>query len=398
MNILHINDKIEQLGGVETYISQLLNLSNSHEIQMYFFAVYESENVYSIKFALNQRPESISEKLSDLKEYIKDFCNKQAIDIIHVHSISNPRLLDVLFSIRPVVRTMHEPRMFCPGQGKFFRKSERICNKKYGLHCFYHTYTEGCCNRHPKRLLKAYKNVYFETKKASGRYSAIFVMSNYMYAEALKAGFKKDTLVLNPCFTPLVVDQQQQLYKISDTIKSLVYVGRLSRTKGLHYAIKSVVSLLDQGYNVRFDIVGSGQDENYFRALVPKNYSSQFVFHGWQDRIASDLILSKAFIVLFPSIYPEAFGISGIEAMMRSKPVVGFNVGGVSTWLKDQETGFLVNSKNYLEMAQKVKYLIDNPLLYKRLSCNSRYVAMNEFSEKKHVNLLKLTYKKALIR
>ena len=395
INILHINDKIEPSGGVETNIKQLCDLAPDYEMQMSWLGIYEGSSSFSIKVAAEPKRGMHNEKLTKCIEFISNFCENEAIDIVHVHSISNPKLLDELFKIRPVVRSMREPRMFCPGQGKFFRKSERVCDKPYGLHCFYHAYKEGCCNRHPKRLVKAYKNVYYETKKASSQYAAIFVMSNYMRDEALKVGFDKNKLILNPHLTP-TVDQQQLVDTTNDDMKSLVYVGRLSKTKGVHYAIKSVTKLLDLGYKVQFDIVGSGHDENYFKSLVLEQYSSQFVFHGWQDREATDSILRKAHVVLFPSIYPEAFGISGIEAMMRGKPVVGFDVGGVSTWLKDQKTGFLVEQKNDLEMANKVAILIDNVALYKRLSANSRDIAVTEFSEKKHLNLLKLTYENIL--
>ena len=48
-----------------------------------------------------------------------------------------------------------------------------------------------------------------------------------------------------------------------------------------------------------------------------------------------DNYLSRASVVVFPSIYPESFGIVGIEAMMRGRPVVGFDVGGVKDWLKN---------------------------------------------------------------
>ena len=50
---------------------------------------------------------------------------------------------------------------------------------------------------------------------------------------------------------------------------------------------------------------------------------------GWADKQMIDNYLSRASVVAFPSIYPESFGIVGIEATMRGRPVVGFDVGGV---------------------------------------------------------------------
>lgn len=387
MRILHINDKIENRGGVETNIKQLCDLAPHYKMQMHWLGFYEEQIGFSIKIASKPKQEFYNQNLTNCIEYIKEFCKNEAIDIIHVHSISNPKLLDALFKIKPLVRSMREPRMFCPGQGKFFRKSERICNITYGLHCFYHAYKEGCCNRHPKRLLNAYKNVEYETKIASNKYAAIFVMSNYMRDEALKVGFKSQKLVLNPHLTP-VINEEHLIDNSNDTIKSLVYIGRLSRTKGVHYAIKSVVALLEQGYKVQFNIVGSGHDESYFKALVPLQYKSKFIFHGWQDRQDIDVILKKAYVVLFPSIYPEAFGISGIEAMMRGKPVVAFNVGGVSTWLEHNKTGLLVEPLNQKKYTSSIKEIIDNKTKYKSFSLNARSNALNYFTEKQHMTKL----------
>lgn len=395
MKILHINDKITISGGVEVYIKQLLELSPKHGIKALWLGINTSNGFFNLKSFLTKTDNKHKLSFNELFKYLTEFISNNKIEIIHVHSISNPKLLEALFLLRPIVRSMHEPRMFCPGQGKFFRKSERACDKPFGLHCLYHAYKEGCCNRHPKRLLKAYKNVYYETKKAGSQYAAIFVMSNYMYDEALKVGFNKDNLVLNTLLTP-TINKDLLIDSTYDEVKSLVFVGRLSKTKGVHYAIENIITLLDKGYKVQFDIVGSGHDENYFKSLVPQQYSEQFIFHGWQDREATDLILRKAYVVLFPSIYPEAFGISGIEAMMRGKPVVGFDVGGVRTWLKDGVTGYLVTVKDTNVLTEKTAFLLNNNETYCRMSEYARDIALNEFSSEKHILTLKDTYSNIL--
>ena len=391
MKILHINDKITISGGVEVYINQLLELSPSYGIKAFWFGINASNGFFNLKSFLTKNDNKHKLSFNELFKYLTEFISTNKIEIIHVHSLSSPKLIELCLKLAPVVRSMHEPRMICPGQGKFLRKSEQICKKPFGLHCFYHAYKEGCCNRHPKRLLKAYANVKYETKIAINKYAAILVMSNYMRDEALKVGFKSHTLVLNPLLTSII---KKELLRDSsnDNIKSLAYVGRLSRTKGLHYAIMSVISLLDQGYKVQFDIVGSGHDENYFKSLVPEQYKSKFIFHGWQDRITVDLILHKSYVVLFPSIYPEAFGISGIEAMMRAKPVVAFNVGGVSTWLEHNKTGLLVQSLNQNEYTSAIKEIIDSKTKYKSFSLNARSNALNYFTEKQHMNKLFSVY------
>lgn len=394
MNILHINDKIENSGGVETNIKQLCELAPHYKMQMHWLGFYEKSEGFSIKIASKPKQEFYNQNLTNCIEYIKDFCKNEAIDIIHVHSISNPKLLDVLFKISPVVRTMHEPRMFCPGQGKFWRKSERICDKPFGMHCIYHAYKEGCCNRHPKRLLAAMQNIAFEATKGKANYKAIIAMSDYMMEEAKIAGYKGSQLVLNPCFTPLV-NNDKLIDTSDDAIKSILFVGRLSRTKGVHYLIEAAMKLLVHHKNIRIDIVGRGYDEAYFQSLVPQKLSDYFIFHGWKDREQVHQLVSNAYIVIFPSIYPEAFGISGIEAMIRGKPVVGFDVGGVTTWLKDGRTGFAVRVKDSQALADKINLLLTDKKVYQEQSKNARATALKEFSPNVHMNKLLDIYKNA---
>jgi glycosyltransferase involved in cell wall biosynthesis len=397
MTILHLNDKISISGGVEVYIAQLMEFLPQYHIKSYWLGVEEFGRKYNITAFGEKAPLLSDTNFNAIADYLNKFIIREKVDVIHIHSISNPKLIRFLFTLKPVVRSMHEPRIICPGHGKFWRKTERICNQPFGLHCIYHTYEEGCCNRHPKRLLKAYINVSFETTVGKDNYAAIMAMSEYMVSEALKCGFSEKLLVLNPYFTPEI--NEKNLYDAThDQIRHLIFVGRLSHTKGVHYFVEAGLALLSKGYNVHLDIVGDGHDVRDFKKMIPKEFKNKFIFHGWQDRECINTLLSQSYLMVFPSIYPEAFGISGIEAMMRAKPVVGFDVGGVSTWLKHNQTGYLVVPKNTTEMVVKIAQLLDNTTTYQNMSQKAREIALNEFSVEKHMKSLIETYKKVLTK
>ena len=392
MNILHINDKIEISGGVETNIQQLCEFSSDFGVQTQWIGIYK-EDAYQIKWFKDAGTNLSDARLDEVLNFLSKTVKKKEIDIIHIHSLSNPEIIRHCFQISKVVRSMHEPRIVCPGQGKFWRNSERICNQPFGLHCIYHAFKEGCVNRHPKRLINAYKNVAFETTEGKENYAAIFAMSQYMVDEALKVGYTKEQLVYNPYFTAIVEEENLKDQTHSNT-KSIIFVGRLSKTKGVHYFIECGLQLLEKDYDIQLDIVGDGHDAAYFKSLVPEEFKDKFTFHGWQSRDQIDDLINQSYLMVFPSIYPEAFGISGIEAMMRGKPVVGFDVGGVSTWLKDNKTGHLVPVKDTEAMQEKIATLIKNKEQYKKFSQNARTIALEEFSVKRHMNTLVVTYKR----
>jgi glycosyltransferase involved in cell wall biosynthesis len=107
--------------------------------------------------------------------------------------------------------------------------------------------------------------------------------------------------------------------------------------------------------------------------------------------------MKKSYLLAFPSIYPEAFGIVGIEALSLSKPIVGFDVGGVSTWLKDGINGYLVANKDLNGFAEKVSLLISNNEKYYELS-QGAFETSDEFSEEKHLKIMLGVYKTSINR
>lgn len=394
MNILHLNDKIEISGGVEVSINNIIYYLKGEGIGGIWMGIYKNKSGYTYKIKDGSSHDSAM-AFNALIDAVKKVISSNKIDVIHVHSISNPQLLKACFELAPVVRSMHEPRMFCPGQGKFWRKSEKPCEIDFGLHCLVHAYSQACMNRHPKRVIKAMQNTSSEIKFSQEDYKAIFVMSQYMLDESVKVGIPRKKLHLNPYLTK-VIESKDLCCPDTNGLKRILFVGRLSRTKGVHYFIKTGIEILKQRNDVIFDIVGDGHDKKMFQELIPNHLIEKFQFHGWKTSQEIEKILAKSYLMIFPSIYPEAFGISGIEAMMQGKPVVGFDVGGVSTWLKDNQTGFLVPLKDVDAMVKKVNLLLQDNALYLKMSKQSRDTALQEFSPRRHTAQLIKIYEGAM--
>ncbi|BDD10056.1 hypothetical protein FUAX_24880 [Fulvitalea axinellae] len=378
MKVLHINDKIENSGGVEVYIHQLLELSPEYGLDADLLAIKREEGKLQ---GLTQGGAVVTEiEHDDLAEFVSQY------DILHLHSISDPDLIKYLSKLKPLIRSMHEPRMICPGSGKFLRKSEKVCQKPFGLHCFYQAYKEGCCNRHPKRLIPAYQNTAFEVKYAHQVYRKVLVMSEYMREEAIKAGIPKDVLNLNPYFSSTKIESKKKT--MNNGTKKLLFVGRLIRHKGVHYAINAVEKLLRQGVDVYLDIIGEGVDKDEFKCLVHDLGVGQFVnFSGWKTQKDVLAAMLQADIVLVPSIYPEAFGIVGLEAMAKGQPVVGFDVGGISQWLTPK-VGALVKGISNDDFAEGIISVLND---------TTQYDGQSEFRKKYmpvyHIEALKKMYK-----
>jgi len=390
--VIQVNEIISLAGGVEVYISQLQPLLLE--------LGWESHWIGVTRKGMHVTIDSTEPGLC-WHGVLSDFAASPAAHLIqdgkglfHVHSVSDPEFIQSLFEIAPVVRTMHEPRVFCPGHGKYWAKSETPCTDATGLHCLVHAYTQQCCTRHPKRLLPAFLNTNFEIKEASHRYACLVANSSYIFNEAVLAGIPLDKIRLLHYFTPVVPFSED-----AQTLPKIAFIGRLSRTKGVHHLLAALNIVRSVIPDVHLDLLGDGIDAKEFMALANTlDLNRNLTFHGWADREKVDRYLRNSSVVAFSSIYPEAFGIVGIEAMMRGKPIVAFDVGGVGDWLVNGTCGILVSPKNARQFADALVALLSDPARAQIYGRSGREIAMKKFHPMAHMKNLIRVYEGAMAR
>lgn len=389
MNILLIHGSHKEGGGDTIYINQLIQLLPQYDIKPFLVTIEKEKKGYSVSTSNHTADKNFhtSKNLSTINDFIKEFCDNNSIDLIHLHTIYQPRITRHCLKLRPVIKTPHATDMVCPGTYKFFTKSRQICTIPFGKHCLMHAYTEKCCSRSPRKLLKNYYNVRAEVNEFADKYKAVIVMSDFVKSECIKTGMNPAKIFVIPYFTPVV-----SLPEINNN-KRLLYVGRLTIVKGVHTMIEALAPLLISDSEVYLDIIGDGPYRSQLESLATRyKLNHKIKFHKWQSKTYINDALSACTLLIFPSIYPEAFGISGIEAMMHGKPVVGFDVGGVSTWLKDGITGFLVKPGDIEMMRERTSQLLSDTTLYKRMSTEARKHALDNYVPNVHLERLTALY------
>ncbi|MEW6285733.1 MAG: glycosyltransferase family 4 protein [Chloroflexota bacterium] len=165
---------------------------------------------------------------------------------------------------------------------------------------------------------------------------------------------------------------------------SLLYVGRLTREKGVHTAIEGVGHLV-RHYgveNVKLTVVGDG-DADYVQTLrqfVGRARLASFVdFLPAQPKEALPSLYARSDVLLFPSIWAEPFGRVIVEAMASGVVVVGTAVGGAAEILADGENALTFPPNEPEALSRQLKRLIDSPLLRERLAQSARRTAAEKF-------------------
>lgn len=147
-------------------------------------------------------------------------------------------------------------------------------------------------------------------------------------------------------FSPATPDRKHELRQRLGLPRDrtlLLYIGRLSRAKGVAMLVQAAPQLMVHDPRLCLVIVGSGRGSfddceaelsDYVRA---QRLESSVLMHAATDRVPD--YLQAADLCIFPSDY-EGFGVGLIEALATGTPVVSTPVGVARELVRHGETGF----------------------------------------------------------
>ncbi|MFH0863367.1 MAG: glycosyltransferase family 4 protein [Candidatus Altiarchaeota archaeon] len=186
-------------------------------------------------------------------------------------------------------------------------------------------------------------------------------------------------------------------YGLGDGTKVVVVHARITPVKGQDLLPAVAQAMRDRmGGDFKFILKGTFQDDNFIsglRADVEKRgLRNNFIIEeaGNQEEIRD--LLSIADLDLMAS-RGEGLGGQGIEALLMRVPVVAHRVGGIPSFVKDGETGYLVEFGDTEAMAEKAVETLTDPKKARRMGERGRELCVSLFSAKKVCeNYLSLVY------
>lgn len=160
----------------------------------------------------------------------------------------------------------------------------------------------------------------------------------------------------------------------------VLFVGRLIPRKGLQYLVEAAKPIIKERSNTLFVILGDGPLRSKLTAqLMRVGISENFLFLGDVKENPLPSFYNCADVFAFPSVQ-EGQGIALLEAQASAKPVVAFDVGGVSEAVREGESGLLVERGNSDVLAEAILRLLSDSSLRQRMGSVGREFVMANYT------------------
>lgn len=162
-----------------------------------------------------------------------------------------------------------------------------------------------------------------------------------------------------------------------DVLCTSRFIGR----KGIEFLLASMDDLPDE---YRLHLTGSGTVHN---PEAHRQLTEQAQQHGLRVNLAADRtnlrdlvkLYQEADVFAMPSEY-EGFGLSALEAMACSTPVVATDVQGLQEFVKHEETGLLVKYGSPRQLAHAIRRVAEDETLRKTMTENALTMTREDYT------------------
>jgi glycosyltransferase involved in cell wall biosynthesis len=366
MKIILVHNSYQQRGGEDVIFEQEVELlrSHGHAVVVYRRSNCEIEGHSRLGQAVLAKRAIWA---SDTREEVACLIRSEKPDLVHVHNtflMISPSIYSACSDAAvPVVQTLHNYRLLCPG-GNLMRNGHtcNLCARGTLLHSVVH----GCYrdSRPATATLALMLTVHRALQTWTTLVDCYIVLSQFAARKFVEGGLPAHKIVVKPNFV------QPDPGLGNNSGEYAVFIGRLSPEKGADI-------LLNAWKNVKSDvpllIIGDGQIRERLKAEFQSD--SRVRFCGQMQRAEVFGALKRARFLVVPSRCYENFPVTIAEAYACGVPVIASALGAMEELVLDGRTGLLFHAGDAEDLSRKIEWAWNHPndLKQMRQECRSEY-------------------------
>ena len=179
--------------------------------------------------------------------------------------------------------------------------------------------------------------------------------------------------------TTRLCDSDPQVRRALEGKRNLLFVGQLSRHKGIDLLLEAFRSLASDYCDLHLHVLGGGPGEPQMRQRIGSlGLDARVHLWGYRDDVHD--FLRGTYLYIHPSPpsrFQEAFGRGAVEAMSQEVPTVCFRSGALQEIVVHGKTGLVCEEETPECLAANIRMFLDQPRF--RSSCAR--AALSRFEE-----------------
>ena len=396
MKILMVNKFLYPRGGSESYMLSLGDCLAKMGHQVEYFGMYDEKNTvgnsakqytynmdfhstglgrFLYPFRILYSPEA--------KRKIGEVLDRFQPDVVHMNNINFQLTPSIIYAVKqrgiPLVQTVHDYQMVCPNHLLYnFSKNEPCerclggshigCIKNRCIHGSLVKSILGFIEAKLYRSLKTYKKV------------DLFICPSHFLEQKLQSAH---SFYQGKTYTIHNFINKKQFTKTTDVTEPyIVFVGRLSREKGVEYLAKTAGLLPEY----TFLVAGNGPDEELLSGIP--NIKRLGFLTG--EKLTE--VMGNAKLLLLPSVCYENCPLSILEAHSMGVPVVTMNYGGMAELVENGITGTLAEDATPRGIADAIRKTLEDEVYYNKLKKSCETIQNSIYSVEDYCNILLKKY------
>jgi glycosyltransferase involved in cell wall biosynthesis len=306
-----------------------------------------------------------------------------APEVVHFHQMDEPDVVAALRDTAPVVVSAHGYTA-CTSGVYYFRPGEE-CTRSHGPGCVPNLIARGCAHtRYPKTLPVKYRNA------TRGRAALELCDMAVSYSSAVDRHLAANGITPRSV-VPYFPTMPAMPGSGHADRRRVVFAGRMVRPKGVGVLIRAAREV-----DAEFVLCGDGRKLEAMRELARRlGVEDRIRFTGWLDPEPLATELAEASVVVMPSLWPEPFGLVGIEGFAAGRPAVASATGGIGDWLQDGVNGLSVPPADVRALARALSELLDDPERQRVMGLAGKESVAARFSSERHLDALLESYRAA---
>lgn len=393
MRILIAHESLAGAGGVESYLGHIIPALAARGHQLAILHHNTRTEPGATRLPHEGLPlfgvvdEGLSQAVTRLEAWQPDVCFSHNMGELDVECALTERW--------PTVKMMHGYFGTCISSQKAHGFPRVIpCDRALGPACLAIYMPRRCGQRRPAAMIGGYRWA-SRQRRLLARYARIVVASRHMAREYARNGVPAGSLEVAPLFPTAPGSAGPRVVPASPVV---LFAGRMTPLKGGDVLIAAIATLQQRLRTpVRLVMAGEGPERAAWEAMA-RRAAVGAEFTGWipPEQLATHV--REASVLAVPSLWPEPFGLVGLEAAVHGVPAVAFAVGGIGEWLRDGVNGLLVREiGSAAHLAEALASVVENPARLERLGDAARQVAA-EFSLPAHVERIEGAFTHAVAR